>query len=138
MHRQPCAAVLFGMGALAALLVLLAGSPALAIRAGITIDVHQDADLKPGQLPNDFHIEGRVCSSNGTPPVLVDHIDDVFADPDGVSTAQSTSSSRATRPTAGTSSRLTGVSAGRECARSRIAGSFILGCCSTFRTRTSS
>ena len=83
MHRQPCAAVLFGMGALAALLVLLAGSPALAIRAGITIDVHQDADLKPGQLPNDFHIEGRVCSSNGTPPVLVDHIDDVFADPDG-------------------------------------------------------
>jgi|GEM_PF-2442086 len=84
MHRQPCAAVLFGMGALAALLVLLAGSPALAIRAGITIDVHQDADLKPGQLPNDFHIEGRVCSSNGTPPVLVDHIDDVFTDPDGV------------------------------------------------------
>ncbi len=41
------------------------------IWAGVTIDVHQDINvLDPMLLPNDFHIEGLICTSGGTPPVL--------------------------------------------------------------------
>jgi|GEM_PF-1518873 len=49
--------------------------------AGLTLDVHQD--LLPGTLPggrdpNDFHVEGYICSSNGTYPNLLSHIDGIF------------------------------------------------------------
>jgi hypothetical protein len=49
--------------------------------AGLTLDVHQD--LLPGTLPggrdpNDFHVEGYICSSNGVYPNLLSHIDGIF------------------------------------------------------------
>jgi len=57
------------------------------IIAGINIDIHQDIDDRE-QWPNDFHIEGRIESGLplsepggggwGNPPVLVQHIDDIF------------------------------------------------------------
>jgi hypothetical protein len=57
-------------------LALLGGAPARAVEAGITMDVHQDVD-NPALWPNDFHVEGMICS-HGTPPVLLQHIDALF------------------------------------------------------------
>jgi hypothetical protein len=55
-----------------------AGAPAaLAVEAGITLDVHQDI-YDQGLWPNDFHIEGLICSNNGTAPVIIDRIDGPF------------------------------------------------------------
>ena len=58
-------------------LAFLGGAPARALEAGITLDVHQD--VFPQELwPNDFHIEGLICSNNGTVPVVIQHIDGPF------------------------------------------------------------
>jgi len=55
---------------------LAASTPAWAIQAGITLDVHQD--IYPQELwPNDFHIEGLICSHD-FPPVLLQHLDALF------------------------------------------------------------
>jgi hypothetical protein len=57
-------------------LLLAGGAPAWAVEAGITLDVHQD--VFPQNLwPNDFHIEGLVCSHGGAPTVI-NHIDGPF------------------------------------------------------------
>ena len=57
--------------------MLCAGAvPAYAVQAGITLDVHQDITVQT-LLPNDFHIEGYICSHVGL-PTLVSHIDDIF------------------------------------------------------------
>ena len=58
-------------------LALAGAAPALAVQAGITLDVHQDI-FDQALWPNDFHIEGLICSNDGTPPVLIDHIDGPF------------------------------------------------------------
>lgn len=58
-------------------LALLGVTPARALEAGITLDVHQDI-LDPNMWPNDFHIQGLVCSNNGTVPVVTQHIDGPF------------------------------------------------------------
>ena len=60
--------------------LLLAGAmPAYGIEAGITLDVHQDIGPdQPGLWPNDFHIEGLVCSNNGVVPMVIDHVDGPF------------------------------------------------------------
>ncbi len=64
------------------LVSLLAAPPAVALWAGINIDVHQDnLDV----IANDFHVEGRIESGNpggnwGNPPVLLEHVDDLFPD----------------------------------------------------------
>jgi hypothetical protein len=65
------------LGCMPLVLAAALGSPAaLALEAGITIDVHQD--IYPQQFwPNDFHVQGLICSHDGA-PVLVEHIDDVF------------------------------------------------------------
>jgi hypothetical protein len=55
---------------------LLSSAPAWAIQAGITLGVHQDI-LDPAYWPNDFHIEGMICSHGG-PPTLLQHIDGPF------------------------------------------------------------
>jgi hypothetical protein len=54
-----------------------ASAPVWAIQAGVTLDVHQDI-LNQQLWPNDFHIEGLVCSHGENPPVVVDHIDGLF------------------------------------------------------------
>ena len=64
-------------------LVLLptGAASAYTIHAGITLDVHQDipdGTLPGGRLPNDFHIEGQICTENGVIPVLDEHLDDIF------------------------------------------------------------
>src|SRR5512142_159349 len=63
-----------------ALLALAGLSPAFGVQAGINIDIHQDIQCDPSipNCPNDFHIEGLICSKNG-PPTLLQHIDDLFA-----------------------------------------------------------
>jgi hypothetical protein len=58
-------------------LALAGAAPALAVQAGITLDVHQDI-FDQALWPNDFHIEGLICSNDGTWPVLIDHIDGPF------------------------------------------------------------
>lgn len=65
----------WGTAALALGLLVGAG-PAMAIVVGINAEVHQDVE-NPELWPNDFHIEGRICS-NGAPPVLIHHIDGPF------------------------------------------------------------
>lgn len=67
--------------ATAALLVTAGAAPALEV--GINLDVHQDLNLPTAQLPNDFHLAGRIESGPpggnwGQPPVLIDHVDDIF------------------------------------------------------------
>jgi hypothetical protein len=57
-------------------------SPAFGIEAGITLDVHQDI-YNQAFWPNDFHIEGYVCSNSGIQPTLIDHLDDLFGVPPG-------------------------------------------------------
>jgi hypothetical protein len=58
-------------------LMLCAGAvPAYAVQAGVTLDVHQDITVQT-LLPNDFHIEGYICSHVGL-PTLVSHLDDIF------------------------------------------------------------
>jgi len=53
------------------------------VTAGITIDVHQDCDVT--DLPNDFHIEGKILS-HFSPPILTSHVDGLFAPPAGTFT----------------------------------------------------
>ena len=67
--------VLIGM------LALVVSAPAYALVAGITLDVHQDCD-DPLLLPNDFHVEGKICSHFGA-PVLTGHVDGPFVPPLG-------------------------------------------------------
>jgi len=58
--------------------LLCVGSvPALALDAGITFEAHQDI-VDPDLWPNDFHVEGLICSDNGIVPNLVMHIDGPF------------------------------------------------------------
>lgn len=65
------------------LLALGVFAPAYAVTAGITLDVHQDVQVTdPLLLPNDFHVEGKICSKIGS-PVLTSHVDDLFAPPAG-------------------------------------------------------
>ena len=69
-----CALAAFGLAS------LWAATPAVALLAGFNVDIHQD---NPDIIANDFHIEGRIESGDpgsdfGNPPVLVDHIDDLF------------------------------------------------------------
>jgi hypothetical protein len=66
----------FSLLTFVAVVALATSTPAWAIQAGITLDVHQD--IYP-QLywPNDFHIEGLICSHD-TPPVLLQHLDAIF------------------------------------------------------------
>jgi len=53
-------------------------APAYAIQAGITLDVHQDiGPNNPGMWPNDFHIEGLICSHDMAPTVIT-HLDGPF------------------------------------------------------------
>ncbi len=52
-------------------------TPALAIQAGITLQIHQDI-VNPELWPNDFHIEGLICSHGGTVPTVLAHIDGPF------------------------------------------------------------
>jgi hypothetical protein len=73
---------LWGIGVVG---MLLLSRPAFALHAGISIEVHQDVQCTPGpngNCPNDFHIEGIICSVGGA-PILVDHVDDVFESPNG-------------------------------------------------------
>lgn len=65
--------LLMVLGALAA----FGSAPALAIQAGITLDIHQDI-LDQALWPNDFHIQGLICSNDGTVPVVISHIDGPF------------------------------------------------------------
>ncbi|MCP4246601.1 MAG: hypothetical protein GY778_06095 [bacterium] len=75
------------LAGLAAVALLFGGAtPAAAIVVGVNIDIHQDIQ---GPWPNDFHIEGRIESGEplsaggggwSDPPVLIDHIDDIFPD----------------------------------------------------------
>lgn len=59
-------------------LFLLAGPvSAYTIMAGITLDVHQDIQ-NPAMYPNDFHIEGWICTKNDVLPLLNSHIDGPF------------------------------------------------------------
>ncbi len=63
--------------------VLLAAPTAqgYVIFAGCTLDVHQDipdGSLPGGRTPNDFHVEGLICTAHGVAPVLFDHRDDLF------------------------------------------------------------
>ena len=74
---------LFGWATIAVLGVLAFAAPASAynIWAGITLDVHQDipdGSLPDGRLPNDFHIEGLICTASGVAPVLSNHLDGLF------------------------------------------------------------
>ena len=58
--------------------LMLAGSAsAYTIMAGITLDVHQDIQNQT-MWPNDFHIEGWICTKNSVPPILHSHIDGPF------------------------------------------------------------
>jgi hypothetical protein len=57
-------------------LVFLAPSSAPAIVVGTNLDIHQDIENQ-ALWPNDFHVEGRVCS-HGSPPVVLDHVDGPF------------------------------------------------------------
>lgn len=66
------------------LLALFSTMPANAIMVGITLDVHQDVMAPPDQLPNDFHIEGKICSHSATTPTLVSHVDGPFVPPNGM------------------------------------------------------
>lgn len=67
-------------------ILCLAGSvPAYGLEAGITLDVHQDIHDQV-LWPNDFHIEGYICSNSGIQPGLIDHIDDLFGVPPGTFT----------------------------------------------------
>ncbi len=65
------------IGLMLGALLLAGGASAWAVEAGITLDVHQDV-FPPQLWPNDFHIEGVVCSHNSTPPVVINHIDGPF------------------------------------------------------------
>ncbi len=47
------------------------------IIAGITLDIHQDIN-NPAMWPNDFHIEGLICSNLGIAPTLSAHRDGPF------------------------------------------------------------
>lgn len=64
------------------LLALGISAPMYAVTAGITLDVHQDCDVSTGLLPNDFHVEGKICSHTGA-PTLTSHVDGPFAPPLG-------------------------------------------------------
>lgn len=55
-------------------LLLGAAAPTWAIQAGITFDVHQDI-LDQELWPNDFHVEGYICSNGGVWPQLLQHLD---------------------------------------------------------------
>ncbi len=71
--------------ALVSLCSLALSPPVLALQAGINIEVHQDIQCVQGpngNCPNDFHLEGIICSKGG-PPILVDHVDDLFSPPNG-------------------------------------------------------
>lgn len=67
------------------LLLLVGLTPAYGLQAGITLDVHQDI-VNPELWPNDFHIQGYICSNDGFPPNLISHIDDLFGVPPGTFT----------------------------------------------------
>lgn len=62
---------------LAAALALAGGVPASAIVVAISFDVHQDIP-PPAPSPNDFHVEGLICSNSGVAPVVTMHDDAVF------------------------------------------------------------
>lgn len=69
--------------ALATAALLVTAGSARALEVGINLDVHQDLNLPTTQLPNDFHLVGRIESGPpggnwGQPPVLIDHVDDLF------------------------------------------------------------
>ncbi len=64
-------------------LVFAGAASAYALQAGITVDIHQDNMLPVGQMPNDYHVEGLICSNNGTMPTVLQHIDDLFTPPAG-------------------------------------------------------
>ncbi len=73
MYRSRRSLLAFLVGVLA-----LAGAPAaLAVEAGITLDVHQDI-YDQALWPNDFHVEGLICSHGGVAPILLNHIDGPF------------------------------------------------------------
>lgn len=58
-------------------------SQAYGVQVGVNIDVHQDIHCVQGQnCPNDFHVEGIICSNGGW-PFLIDHVDDIFSPPNG-------------------------------------------------------
>jgi hypothetical protein len=66
------------VGRVFVILLWATAAPALAVQAGITLDVHQDIGPGNQQMwPNDFHVEGLVCSHNG-PPTVLQHIDGPF------------------------------------------------------------
>lgn len=68
------------LGWMAGVLVALlfaGGVPAYGIQTGITLDVHQDV-FDEALWPNDYHIEGLICSHDMVPTVIA-HIDGPFA-----------------------------------------------------------
>lgn len=66
------------------LMLWAAAGTAYGLSAGAIFQVHQDVWCEDGMnCPNDFHVEGLVHSRPGSMPVLVDHIDDLFAAPNG-------------------------------------------------------
>jgi len=74
--------------AVAATMLLLMPATTRAIDAGINIDIHQDILAPPAQLPTGFYLSGRIESGPplgvpggggwSQPPILIDHVDDVF------------------------------------------------------------
>jgi len=71
-----------------ALIAAVAPQAASAIEAGINIDIHQDLNVPPAQLPTGFYISGRLESGPAVgepggggwsqPAVLIDHVDGIF------------------------------------------------------------
>ena len=59
-------------------LVFTTSASAYTIKAGVTLDVHQDIGPTGLPWPNDFHVEGLICTKTGILPVLIDHLDDIF------------------------------------------------------------
>ncbi len=74
------------------MLALVCSAPVGAVTAGIALDVHQDIQTSQQQMPNDFHVEGKICSYVSA-PVLTSHIDGCFAPPAGSFTYSITKSS---------------------------------------------
>ncbi|HVP11151.1 MAG TPA: dockerin type I repeat-containing protein [Phycisphaerae bacterium] len=58
-------------------LTIAGSASAYTIMAGITLDVHQDIQ-DPALWPNDFHIEGWICTRNDVLPLLNSHLDGLF------------------------------------------------------------
>ena len=69
--------MLGGLAATVGLLAAIAPASAYTIMAGVTLDVHQDIN-NPNMLPNDFHIEGWICTRNDVLPLLKQHQDGPF------------------------------------------------------------